>query len=77
MTRVTTQFFDHPHPFTLRGGGVLPGFRLAYETHGTLNAQGTNAVLLFHALTGSHHAAGYTESVEGAEGLWNEECRVG
>ena len=77
MARVTTQFFDHPHPFTLRGGDVLPGFRLAYETHGTLNAQGTNAVLLFHALTGSHHVAGYTDSVEGAEGLWNEECRVG
>lgn len=56
---------------------MLPGFRLAYETHGQLNDRRDNAVLLFHALTGSHHAAGYTKSVDGVERLWNEECQVG
>ena len=61
----------------MRSGDVLPGFRLAYETHGELNDRRDNAVLLFHALTGSHHAAGFTETVEGVEALWNQECQVG
>jgi len=74
---VSTQFFDYPNPFQMRSGDVLPGFRLAYETHGELNDRRDNAVLLFHALTGSHHAAVFTETVDGAEALWNQECQVG
>ncbi len=74
---VATQYFDCPEPLALRSGEVLPGFRLAYETHGKLNARRDNAVLLFHALTGSHHAAGFTESVEGVGDRWTEECQVG
>ena len=61
----------------MRSGDVLPGVRLAYETHGQLNERKDNAVLLFHALTGSHHAAGFTEHVEGLGSLWNQECQVG
>ena len=61
----------------MRNGDVLPGFRLAYETHGQLNAAKDNAVLVFHAMTGSHHVAGYTESVEGVGALWNNECQEG
>ncbi|MBT5705757.1 MAG: homoserine O-acetyltransferase, partial [Verrucomicrobia bacterium] len=62
MKVISTQFFDYPKPFKMRSGDVLPGFRLAYETHGELNDRRDNAVLLFHALTGSHHAAGFTET---------------
>jgi len=42
----------------LRSGAALPGFELVFETYGTLNAARSNAVLVCHALSGSHHVAG-------------------
>lgn len=51
-----------PQPFTLKGGQTLPGFELIYETYGTLNADRSNAVLVCHALSGSHHVAGYHDA---------------
>jgi len=49
------------HTFTLdslplQHGGQLGPITLAYETWGTLNAAGDNAILITHALTGSSHA---------------------
>ncbi len=44
-------------PLDLDGGATLPRFEIAYETYGTLNAAGDNAVLICHALTGDHHVA--------------------
>lgn len=41
----------------LETGGHLPQVSLAYETWGTLNPDGSNAVLVAHALTGSTHVA--------------------
>lgn len=43
--------FTHPHPLTLESGTVLPGYHLAYTTHGMLNAARDNVVWIFHALT--------------------------
>lgn len=40
----------------LQRGGQFGPVTLAYETWGTLNAQGDNAILITHALTGSAHA---------------------
>ena len=42
----------------LEAGGRLPAVRVAYETWGTLNADGYNAVLVLHALTGDSHVTG-------------------
>lgn len=39
----------------LESGAHLPGVRLAFETWGELNADGSNAVLIEHALTGDTH----------------------
>ena len=49
--------FDQP--LQLRSGGILPAFDLVYETYGTLNAAGSNAILVCHALSGHHHLAGH------------------
>ncbi len=75
-----TRFFDTAgpdDPFRLRDGGSLPGVRIAYETWGELNAGKSNAILLFHALSGSHHAAGRTTAIEGVGALWQEELHHG
>ena len=61
----------------LRDGGSLPGIRIAYESWGELNADKSNAIFVFHALSGSHHAAGYNPSIEGVEALWQEEMHTG
>ena len=74
---VQTQFFTFEKPFKLQSGESLQGLTIAYETYGTLNEEASNAILLFHALTGSHHAAGFNPQVEGVENLWTEECHVG
>lgn len=77
--RVETQFFDLPEeslPFKLKSGETLAQVRLAYEVYGEINAAGSNVVLLFHALTGSQHAAGHNPSVEGVE-RWVAENQTG
>jgi homoserine O-acetyltransferase len=71
-----TEFFDLPGPFEMRSGDRLARVRLAYELYGELNHAKDNLVLVFHALTGSQHAAGFTESVEGV-GRWSEENQTG
>ena len=44
--------------FALDSGATLADVTIAYETWGTLDAAGANAVLLCHAWTGDSHAAG-------------------
>jgi homoserine O-acetyltransferase len=51
-----TRYLDLPGPFALERGGTLPGVRVGYRTWGTLDADGANAVVLCHALTGSADA---------------------
>lgn len=58
-------------PITLAGGVTLPGFELIYETYGELNAERSNAVLVCHALSGSHHVAGTYADQPNSEGWWD------
>lgn len=74
---VQTQFFHSPDSFPLDSGESLESLTLAYETYGTLNSNASNAILVFHALTGSQHAAGTNPAVPGAEAFWNEDCTSG
>ncbi len=54
----------------LEAGGELPSVTMAFECWGTLNAEGTNAVLIQHALTGSTHVSrGESEEDGWWEGL--------
>ena len=64
-----TAFFDEP--LFLKSGEVLKEYSLAYETYGVLNANGSNAVLICHALSGSHHAAGYYSEADTKPGWWD------
>ena len=77
---VSTQFFQFSNqnlPFQLRSGEALSQVTLAYEMYGELNSRKDNAILLFHALTGSQHAAGKNPSVDGLEVSLNEDCQTG
>ena len=73
----STLFFESAEPLSLRDGSTLPGFTLAYETWGELNADGTNAIVLFHALSGSHHAVGHNPGIPGTGDLWQPEMHNG
>ncbi|HEX6969300.1 MAG TPA: homoserine O-acetyltransferase [Micromonosporaceae bacterium] len=55
----------------LESGRVLPDVRLAYETWGTLNAAGDNAVLVLHALTGDSHVVGPAGPDQPTPGWWD------
>ncbi len=66
-----TQHFDQP--LTLDCGRSLAAYDLIYETYGTLNADASNAVLICHALSGDHHAAGYHSPSDRKPGWW-ETC---
>ena len=46
-----------PGPFRLSGGQSLAALDISYETYGTLAADGRNAILICHALTGDQHVA--------------------
>ncbi|WP_083789799.1 homoserine O-acetyltransferase MetX [Thermomonospora curvata] len=65
------QWVTLERPLPLETGGTLPGVRLAYETWGTPAPDGSNAVLVLHALTGDSHAAGPAEPGHPTPGWWD------
>lgn len=62
--------FHDAGDLTLESGLVLPGVRLAYETWGTFD--GTNAVLVEHALTGDSHVTGDAGPGHPTPGWWRD-----
>ena len=55
----------------LEFGGVLDGVTVAYETWGTLAPDGSNAVLVLHALTGDSHVVGPITDAHPTPGWWD------
>jgi homoserine O-acetyltransferase len=51
-------------------GVTLNNFDLCFETYGNLNARKDNGVLICHALSGDHHAAGYHTAHDQKPGWW-------
>ncbi|MCY4044539.1 MAG: alpha/beta fold hydrolase, partial [Cellvibrionales bacterium] len=68
---VTPQTMNHDAPFTLASSKQLPGYTLAYETYGELNANKSNAILICHALSGNAHAAGFHSIDDKKPGWWD------
>lgn len=68
---VEPQLYQHETEFALQCGEILPNFELVYETYGHLNNQASNAILICHALSGHHHAAGYHREKDAKLGWWD------
>lgn len=59
-------------PLRLASGRALSRYEIVYETYGELNASRSNAVLICHALSGHHHAAGRYREDDRKPGWWDE-----
>lgn len=70
---VKPQSLEFDEPLALDSGRTLPRYDLVFETYGELNADASNAVLVCHALSGDHHAAGYHHMSDAKPGWW-ENC---
>ncbi len=68
---VVPQTLHFDEPLMLACGQELSSWDLVVETYGTLNESHTNAVLVCHALSGHHHAAGYHSMDERKPGWWD------
>jgi homoserine O-acetyltransferase/O-succinyltransferase len=68
---VTPRRIAIEQPLKLDCGRTLPRFDLVIETYGTLNADASNAVLVCHALSGDHHAAGLHAADDKKPGWWD------
>lgn len=54
---MSVKYYKHDKPFPLELGGELPELTIAYHTFGELNADGSNAVWVCHALTANSDVA--------------------
>lgn len=70
---VTPQALTFDAPLSLVSGKQVDGYTLVYETYGQLNTAADNAILICHALSGDHHAAGYHSPDDRKPGWW-ETC---
>lgn len=68
---VTPQTLHFDQPLHLASGKVLNQYDLIFETYGQLNDERSNAVLICHALSGDHHAAGFHSEEDKKPGWWD------
>ena len=63
----TAEFTEALH---LESRGILNSYSLIYETYGTLNEDKSNGILICHALSSDHHAAGKYSDDDRNAGWW-------
>jgi homoserine O-acetyltransferase len=69
--KIRTNIAHFSSPLYLEGGRILEPYDIAYETYGELNEDKSNVILICHALSGSHHAAGVYDG-ETKAGWWDD-----
>ena len=74
---VTPEVVQFDEPLTLACGRTLEQYQLVIETYGELNADASNAILICHALSGHHHAAGYHSASDRKPGWWDNHIGPG
>ncbi len=67
------KIFSYNKSFTLKSGKTLPGFHLAYTTLGKLNADKSNVVWIFHALTANSNPLEWWPGLVGEQKLLDPE----
>jgi len=67
------KIFSYNKSFTLESGKVLPGFHLAYTALGKMNADKSNVVWIFHALTANSNPAEWWPGLVGEQKLFDPE----
>ena len=67
---VKSSTFHFDQPLSLDCGEILDSYELVYETYGELNQSRDNAILVCHALSGTHHLAGYYSMEDRKPGWW-------
>jgi homoserine O-acetyltransferase/O-succinyltransferase len=70
MVETQSWTFNDP-PLELDCGRTLAPVTQAYETYGTLSPERDNAILIFHALSGDAHVAGYHSPEDKRPGWWD------
>ncbi len=63
---MSLQTFHHQEPFELESGFVLPGYFLGYHIFGKLNADKSNVVWVFHALTANSNPLDWWQGLVGS-----------
>nr|VFJ92580.1 MAG: homoserine O-acetyltransferase [Candidatus Kentron sp. H]VFJ93479.1 MAG: homoserine O-acetyltransferase [Candidatus Kentron sp. H]VFK00263.1 MAG: homoserine O-acetyltransferase [Candidatus Kentron sp. H] len=67
---VEKRVFEMP-AYTTVGGQVIRKVRVGWESYGTLNESGDNAILITHHYTGTSHAAGRYSMDDERPGYWD------
>jgi homoserine O-acetyltransferase/O-succinyltransferase len=57
--------------YTTFGGKEIKNVKVGFETYGTLNAKGDNAIFIAHFYSGNSHAAGKYKAGDAAVGYWD------
>jgi homoserine O-acetyltransferase len=70
--KIVTKKKQFTQPLYLESGRIIEPWEIIYETYGELNEDKSNAILITHALSGSHHAAGKYSEKDKKAGWWDD-----